>query len=132
MDTAAAVIAGDIAIFTPCTALGMGAIAALIVHEVGIANGDVSRVEHVLIVVAAGVVVVVGRACFLLLLPVLGELLGTCACSDFVVGFTLLLFLVLVISACSFVWRPFGLALVTSDEIGDAAVVDDGGGCMSS
>ena len=62
----------------------------------------------------------------MLLLGSLWSFLGACACSDFVIAFASP-FLMLEISVCSCVRRLIGLALVASDGLGDAAVIDKGG-----
>ena len=57
--------------------------------------------------------------------------LGSCACSDFVIGLASPLS-VLVRSVCSCIWRLFGLASVISVGGGDAAAIGEGGGGVSS
>jgi len=57
--------------------------------------------------------------------------LGICAGSGFVIGVASP-FLTLEISACSCIWRLFGLISVASDGLGDAAAIDEGGGGVSS
>ena len=57
-------VAGSVAVVARWAILGIGAVSAWMVHEVVIADGDVSRVKYVLDVVAAGVVVVVDCAWF--------------------------------------------------------------------
>ena len=60
--------------------------------------------------------------------------LGTCACPDFMIGVALPS-LTLEISACSCIWRLFGLssvALMISGCMGDVAAIGEGGGGGSS
>lgn len=66
-------------------------------------------------VAVVGVVVVVAGA------------LGTCAGPGFVIGVASPFF-TLEVSACSCIWRLFGLISVASDGLGGAAAIDEGGG----
>jgi len=61
----------------------------------------------------------------------LSLLLGTRAGSGFVIGLASP-FSVFVMSVCSCIWRLFGLASVVSVGSGDAAVIGEGGGGISS
>lgn len=67
----------------------------------------------------------------MLLSGVLWSFRGTRACSNFWVGIASPFFMPEVAS-CSFVRWLFGLASVASDELGDAAAIDEGGGGVSS